>query len=171
MIKVAISNNPNYLVNAETSDGFVQLPYTELQYFLPGLDVESVEHVNVRVEDDFVVGVVSVAQGQGGLIFVWDPVRDELIHISEGAYALTAVIKDNQIISLHDVSSWGVPEHLELKYITFGIKDTTIESKSYPQPIPAFSSEYDGNPDNIDLILKESRIYMKLNDEIFPVDN
>ena len=170
MIKITISDNPDRLVTAETPNGIVHLSLDKLIEYFPSLREYPYEHLNVKTEDDaLVVGVITVASGQGGLIFVWDPVRDELIHASEGAFALTAIIKGDQVVSLHDVQYWGMPEHFELKYNIFGIKDTSIEPKAYPDPIPTFSSSYDGNPDNMDLLLTDGRLYMRLFDETLPI--
>ena len=170
MIKATINDNPDYPVSAETSNGTFHLSIDKLSEYFPSLREYPYEHLNVKTEDDsLVVGVITVASGQGGLIFVWDPFRDELIHASEGAFALTAVIKGDQVVSLHDVQYWGMPEHFELKYNTFGIMDTNIEPKAYPNPIPTFSSRYDGNPDNMDLLLTDGCLFMRLYDETLPI--
>ena len=170
MIKISMSGNPGELLYSKTENGESRFPVARLEKALPGLNSETIEHVNARVEDDLVVGVVTVAQGQGGLVFVWDPIRDKLLHVSDGTYALTAVIKGDKVISLHDVAYWGVPQHFELKCISFGTMDAGIDPEPYSKPVPEFSSEYDGNPDQADLILKDSRLYMKLNEETLPVD-
>ena len=79
-----------------------------------------IEYINAEVSDDFVICCLTVSQGQGGIVFVWDTDKQKIVHYSDGKYAVRAVINDNKVYVLRVVSYWGVTAHLELDYCDFG---------------------------------------------------
>lgn len=81
---------------------------------------QEIEYINADVYGGLVICCMSVSQGQGGIVFIWDTNKQKITHYSDGRFAVKAVIRDNKVYVLREVSYWGVPAHLELDYCDFG---------------------------------------------------
>lgn len=104
---------------------------------MPELDPDDVEYVDASVSGENVIGCVTTAQGQGGLVFVWDTTQQKFIHFSNGEYAVKAVIHKQKFYVLRMVSYWGVEAHLELDYCPLGtmsedspLTDVTLDDQT-----------------------------------------
>lgn len=83
-------------------------------------ELSNIEYFNAEVYNKYVIGCVTVAQGQGGIVFVWDTQTQNFIHQSNGEFAVKAVIHNNKVYVLRQVAYWGVTAHLELDYCPLG---------------------------------------------------
>lgn len=83
-------------------------------------ELSDIEYSNAEVYNNYIVCCVTVAQGQGGIVFVWDTQAQKFIHYSNGEFAVKAVIQNNKVYVLRQVAYWGVTAHLELDYCPLG---------------------------------------------------
>ncbi len=87
---------------------------------LPAMAQEDIEYIHAEVCGRYVVGCMTTAQGQGGLVFVWDTEAQQVIHVSDGEYAVRAAVHDHKVYTLRQVSFWGVRAHLRLDFCPLG---------------------------------------------------
>ena len=98
-------------------------------------DIEyDIEYINAVVYDEKVVCCAYVSEGQGGIVFVWDTSLKQIIHYSNGCFAIKAAIHNDMVYALRLVSYWGVKAHLEFDYCALGTKSCEIEPTSIPLP-------------------------------------
>ena len=90
-------------------------------------EVYDIEYVDASVYGNYVAFCVTVAQGQGGIVFVWDMKKSEIVHYSNGEFALRSFLHNDRVYVLREVSYWGCPWHLEVDYCPFGTKSETEE--------------------------------------------
>ena len=83
-------------------------------------ELSDIEYFNAEVYNNYIVCCVTVSQGQGGIVFVWDTQEQIFIHYSNGEFAVKAVINNNKVYVLRQVAYWGVTAHLELDYCPLG---------------------------------------------------
>lgn len=100
--------------------------------------------------EKYVVCWAYVAQGQGGIVFVWDTDKKEVVHYSNGEFAIKACLHDNKIYTLRLVSYWGVKTNLKLDYCEFGTKSEGNEGIEVMTEI-----KMSNNADNFDNYLFE----------------
>ena len=91
-----------------------------------------IEYINAAVFDDKVVCCAYVSEGQGGMVFVWDTSLKQIIHYSNGCFAIKAAIHNDLVYVLRLVSYWGVKAHLEFDYCKLGTKSCEVESTTIP---------------------------------------
>lgn len=106
---------------------------------MPDLGPEDIEHIYAEVCNANVVCCITTAQGQGGVVFVWDTKTQDFIHFSDGEYAVKATIHDQNVYVLRQVSYWGTTAHLTLDYCPLG---TQMADKAYTEiPLDKSTSE------------------------------
>lgn len=88
------------------------------------------ENCGAKVFGRYVVCWAYIAQGQGGIVFVWDTESKSVVHFSNGNFAEKAELHDNKVYVLRYVSYWGVKAHFELDCCEFGVKSESNESAS-----------------------------------------
>ena len=103
------------------------------------LGPEDIEHIYAEVCDANVVCCITTAQGQGGVVFVWDTKTQNFVHFSDGEYAVKATIYDQNVYVIRQVSYWGTTAHLTLDYCPLG---TQMADKAYKEiPLDESTSE------------------------------
>lgn len=86
------------------------------------------ENCGAEVYGKYIVFWAYIAQGQSGIVFVWDTDKKKIVHYSNGQFVVKACLHDNKIYTLRLVSYWGVKAHLELDYCEFGTKSEESEN-------------------------------------------
>ncbi len=61
--------------------------FEEIRKYYSDFDYEEIEDMWVEFYNSFIIAHAVIAQGQGTILLVWDISKDELIHISDGAFA------------------------------------------------------------------------------------
>lgn len=93
-----------------------------------------IEYIHAAVYGDKVVCCAYVAEGQGGIVFVWDTSTEQIIHYSYGAFAIQAAIHNDMVYVLRAVSYWGVKPHLKFDYCKLGTKSCEVDPITIPLP-------------------------------------
>lgn len=105
------------------------------------------ENSGAEVYGKYVVCWAYVAQGQGGIVFVWDTDKKEVVHYSNGDFVVKACLHDNKIYTLRLVSYWRVQAHLKLGYCEFGTKSEDSEDIKVETELKMSNNRF-FNPDN-----------------------
>lgn len=85
-------------------------------------ELEYIEYVDAEVCDNLVSCCITVASGQGGIVFVWDVTKKQFVHYSNGEFAVKVKVYNQHIYILREISYWGVKAHLRLDVCPLGIK-------------------------------------------------
>ena len=85
-------------------------------------ELEYIEYVDAEVFDNLVSCCITVASGQGGIVFVWDVTKKQFVHYSNGEFAVKVRVYNQHVYILREISYWGVKAHLRLDVCPLGIK-------------------------------------------------
>lgn len=125
-MKLHINDSNDIIINLD--DGQEQhLTLSKLAPYWSYTTPEDIEYTWVDAQQKFVVGIITVASGQGGILFVWDTEEQRIVHISDGSYAVRALLHHKQIYTIRYVYCWGTPAHLTAEVVDFGSLDSQIE--------------------------------------------
>lgn len=105
------------------------------------------ENCGAGVYGKYVVCWAYIAEGQGGIVFVWDTDKKEVVHYSNGAFVIKACLHNNKVYVLRLISYWGVEAHLELDYCEFGTKSENSNDIKVETELK-MNNENIFNPDN-----------------------
>lgn len=89
-----------------------------------------IEYVFADVTNNYLTVIVTVASGQAGIIAVVDVDTDKVVHIQNGSYAVAALVSDENVISFHDVASYGHSPFYAIDITKFGNMNMEAESKT-----------------------------------------
>lgn len=110
---------------------------------------EELEEIKVYADKNLLIGLLTVASGQGGVIFVYDMEKKELIHISEGSYAVDVKQRDNNLFVLHYVSNWGSKSNFMVSKTELGIMDPWNEVDVVLKDLEIDEDKWNGSVDSI----------------------
>ncbi len=112
-----------------------------------------IEHIFADLRNNYLIIALTVASGQSGIIAVVDISTDEIVHIQGGAFAVSAFLAENNVISLNYISVWGQPAHYTIEVFSLGNMNMNAEGKSKMLP-----NDIEFNNDNISLSLEGSAL-------------
>lgn len=93
--------------------------YSQLTEYNKDLTEENVEEASATFCSHLIVGTVTAFKGQSGLIYVWDPVINRIVHATRGDFAVKAIKLLDKVFSLHYVSYWGKTPEFVLRVENF----------------------------------------------------
>lgn len=126
--------NEKALLSVKTEEKELPLLYRRLAQYNKDLTSMNVEEVSVSECDHLIVCAATAYKGQTGLVFVWDLVKNRIIHISDGEFAVRVLLIDDKVYSLHFVSYWGKNPEFKLNCMKLGNKDLQKTPDSIPLP-------------------------------------
>ncbi len=129
---ITIQPNPEVLLAYADKDYTFTLTYKELRGFWDYATAEDIEYINAYTQDALLLCNLWTASGQGGIVVVVDISAGRIVHVSEGAFAATSIVYSGAVISLCNISHWGVSPHLALASSVFGTLDALTESSTIP---------------------------------------
>lgn len=125
-----------------------------------------IERAAIKEHGDEVLGFLLTDSGQGGIVFVWDPAKNEIIHVTEGAFTVGVTMDEHYVYSLCYVISWGTPAHFILIRSEKGTINALEEGAELDCVFPPILDKYDGNSGSINLhVINENAIEIELNGE------
>lgn len=96
--------NPKALMAVTTDEKTVVLLYRRLSQYNRDLTPIATERLNVTVCNGLIVGTVTAYKEQTGLVFVWDPVKNRILHVSDGKFAIQALLVKDKVYFLQCIS-------------------------------------------------------------------
>ncbi len=115
-----------YLLKYSVNGNEGVIKYSDLKQYYDYATKDDCEYINANICDDKIVICFTVAQGQGGVVAVWDTSKKAFSHISNGEYAISAKLYNNNIYVLRELCNICLKSHFELsclKYGTFNINE------------------------------------------------
>lgn len=127
--------------------------YAKEDYFESGTAEES---------NDYIIGTITTASGQGGIVYVWNKLENKLIHISDGAFAVSSALIDNSVYLLRFISSWGKRGRFAVTKTPFGVLNSEEEGEIVADGID--NLKWNGNLDDIKLNIVDSKLVIYYSD-------
>ena len=125
-----------------------------------------IESAAIEEHGDEVLGYLLTDSGQGGIVFVWDPAKNEIIHVTEGAFTVAVTMDGHYVYSLCYVISWGTPAHFILLRSEKGTINALEEGTELNCVFPPFLDNYDGNAGSIKMNVKnDNTVEIEMNGE------
>ena len=69
-----------------------------------------------------VVALYTVASGQGGGVFVWDVASKQIVHVSDGSFAIKSAVHQGNVFTLRHISFYGHTPELVLDSCSLNLK-------------------------------------------------
>ncbi len=119
--KMSLFPDENTVLSVSLDDYDYQqsLLYSQLTEYNKDLTEENVEEASATFCSHLIVGTVTAFKGQSGLIYVWDPVINRIVHATKGDFAVKAIKLLDKVFSLHYVSYWGKTPEFVLRVENF----------------------------------------------------
>ena len=97
--------------------------FDEMNYWSE-LDVDTFEYGSAKIlEDDNILMTISIASGQSGGVFIWNPYKHEVIHASNGNYAVAGVADNQYVYAFHYFYSFSKAPRIAISYAPYGTQD------------------------------------------------
>ena len=127
MIDIKIIDNKIKIDNGKESYAF---DCTRLSSYSADVRDYEIEYVFADITDNYLTVIVTVASGQAGIIAVVDVDADKVVHIQNGSYAVAALVSEKNVISFHDVASYGHAPFYAIDITEFGNMNMEADSKT-----------------------------------------
>lgn len=152
------------------ADGKIEtIPFSAIREYWEYATSECFEGGSAYVCGSHIIGFITVASGQGGVVFVWNVFTHKIEHISEGAYTISVLLHDGQVYNLCCVENYITPAHFVLGRINLGTKDAYKEATIVPFTCAFSIDEYNGKLDSIELAVDEGILILSANGQRYPV--
>lgn len=79
--------NGNTLLTYEFNGESRELKFSDLSKHWEYANEGDFETGTVEESGDYIIGTMTTASGQDGIVYVWDKPNNKLAHVSDGAYA------------------------------------------------------------------------------------
>ncbi len=161
--------NDGVAISYETDDGEGKILFSDILPYWNHATEDEFETGKIYTDDDnnalWILWLV--ASGQGGVVIGWDVGVNKLIHISEASYAVALDTYEGDLYTLHVISNYTSKPQMGLFKTQIG----TIDAQKETTKVESFSidkaDEYNGNPDDVDVIVDETGVKVAFGDEVF----
>ena len=148
--------NGNTLLTYEFNGEQRKIKFSDLSQYWEYANEDDFESGTVEENEDYIIGTMTTASGQVGIIYVWNKLENKLAHISDGAFAVSAALADNSVYLLCAISSWGKKESFMVTKAPFGTMNPAEEGKNVAKDIEGI--EWNGSLDDIKLSIDDSKV-------------
>ena len=112
----------------------------------------------VETDGRYILCVLHTAGMQGGVVMFWDTAEEELVHVSDGAYCVAAVLYEGEVYTLQLVEHFMTEPHFAVSKVPFGTMDCFAETDPVEWDIPVDMETFSGQTDDIKLYVSGERI-------------
>ena len=112
----------------------------------------------VETDGRYILCVLHTAGMQGGVVMFWDTAEEELVHVSDGAYCVAAVLYEGEVYALQLVEHFMTEPHFAVSKVPFGTMDCFAETDPVEWDIPVDMETFSGQTDDIKLYVSGERI-------------
>lgn len=148
--------NGNTLLTYEFNGEQREIKFSDLSKYWKYANEDNFESGTVEEFRDYIVGTMTTASGQDGIVYVWNKLENKLAHISDGAFAVSAALADNSVYLLCVISSWGNKESFMVTKVPFGTMNPAEEDETVAKDIEGL--EWNGSLDDIKLSVVDSKL-------------
>ena len=150
----------------ENAEYFV--PFSALLPYWSYATSDNFEGGSAKAVDNYIVGFLLTASGQGGLVFVWDTSGKKIIHASDGAYAIATTIHKNAVYCLCCITNYVTRAHFALfrSKIAAGVM---VENEPMEYECACNINDYNGDFSSIELEAEGGQLSVVLNSNVYPI--
>lgn len=140
-----------------------QIHFSDLERFWGDATEDYFEGGQAWIQDNLIVFTFLIASDQAGLVVIYDAEHDEIIHVSDGAYCIAAVIFDEYLYCLCAIHNYSVPYHWQMYAVKTGTIDPNCCGDRLYTQYPC--RLYDSRIDDVKLKINDTGIRIMVNDE------
>ena len=161
--------NPKALMAVTTDEKTVVLLYRRLSQYNRDLTPIATERLNVTACNGLIVGTVTAYKEQTGLVFAWDPVKNRILHVSDGKFAIQALLAKDKVYFLQCISYYGKYPEFRLGRMDLGNKDMQKDYEYLSLPDEVINHMW---PEGADVSMKYQggRIIIRMGNEEFSIN-
>lgn len=161
--------NPKALMAVTTDEKTVFLLYRRLSQYNRDLTPIATERLNATVCNGLIVGTVTAYKEQTGLVFAWDPVKNRILHVSDGKFAIQALLVKDKVYFLQCISYYGKYPEFRLGRMDLGNKDMQKDYEFLSLPDEVINHMW---PEGADVSMKYQggRIIIRMGNEEFSIN-
>lgn len=145
------------------------IPLSAFQKHWAYASSEDIEGGSAYASGAYIVGFVTTASGQGGIVFVWNTATKKLEHISEGAYTIAVLLHDDIVYNLCCVMNYSTPAHFLLCKSAFGTMDAYAEVTIIDHECSYSIDDYNGSYGSVKLLADKGGLFLFANDQRYRV--
>lgn len=160
MLKYVV--DANNLLQYEVNGAIHTIPFSAILSYWKYATADDFEGGHAYVSGLHIIGFITVASGQGGVIFVWNAITHKIEHISDGAYVISVILYHNMIYSLCVITNYFMSAKFCLYKIEFGTKDIDLEACVVKFNCSYSIDEYNGDYNSIRLIVYKDKLYLSV---------
>ena len=118
----------DYVLEYKIDSEYKTLPYTFFQKYWPYAEPTLVENAGIRWSgsDNAIIGYLTGASDQTGIIFGWNAVTEKFFHISNGDFVVGIACTDTMMYSLALVYYYGHPATFCLNVASIDTMDPEV---------------------------------------------
>ena len=154
--------NQRTLIKASTDEWHVCIKYADIRPYWAEARPSLLENGRAFIEGNYLIFTMLIANGQGGVVCVWDCANNILMHVSEGSYCVAATVANGKLYTLRDISNYCMPYHLRLYSCPFGTMDAYSEDAVLYADTPVKIENYIETVPTAKLQVTDGRITVKL---------
>jgi len=163
---VADTNN---LLQYEMDGKTEAIPFSAIRRYWEYATSEDFEGGSAYVNGSYIIGFITVASGQGGLVFVWNIATHKIEHISGGAYTISVLLHGNTVYNFCCVTNYMTPAYFMLCKAKLGTKDASTEADVVKFDCSCSIGEYNGNYGSIKLMADKEELYLSADSKRYPI--
>ena len=122
-----------------------------------------------RISSHLVVGTVTAFKGQTGLIYVWDPVINRIVHATKGDFAVKAIKLLDKVFSLHYVSYWGKTPEFVLRVEYFECMNPQREPSRERKICDELKNHLYPENERIEMAVDHGKLNISVGDDCYSV--
>ncbi len=161
--------NKKALMSVTTNEKTVFLLYRRLSQYNKDLTPSATEQLNVTVCEGMIVGTVTAYKEQTGLVFVWDPIKNRIQHVSDGEFAVQAILVKDKVFLLQCISYYGKYPEFRLCWMNLGNKDIQKDYEIIALPDDVKNHMWPEGA-NVNMKYQGDRIIIRMGNEEFSIN-
>lgn len=159
----------NNLLQYEEDGRIETIPFSAITEYWEYATGEDFEGGSAYVNGSYIIGFITVACGQGGIVFVWNAANRKLEHISEGAYTISVLLLDDTVYNLCFVMNYMTPAHFMLCKSQLGTKDASTEADVVEFDCSCSVDNYNGTIGSVKLMAENAKLYLMKDGDKYPI--
>ena len=112
------------------------LEFSKLFEYWDYADDEEEPYLSVGAVGNMIYGIMTIAESQGGIIFIYDCDTEKVVHVSNGDYGVDFDVEDGYVYLLCYVSNFVTKGHFMIFRTEYGVKDSIIEGTAIQCDLP-----------------------------------
>ena len=142
------------LIEGVYKDETFEIKFSDIKLYWQYATEEDFEGGKAKICGKYVFANILTANGQDGIIFVWDIEQKKVVNFYEGDYCIDFVLRNDEIYSLHYFAYWGISPYFQMRKLEL----KTNQSNAMMIDFPFDTDVYSGNAEIVSMSFKDDKI-------------